>query len=661
MTLRSGEAHRDWLSAREIAELGLPNTKKSKAGVLMAAKSLGWVTARDDAGRPLCRSREGRGGVRLEFHVSLLPEEARRKLAALAVDAPCSEPDAADPWQLWDYVSERGRAEAQRRLEILQRVEALVARGAHTKSQAIAAVVAELAEAAKPGGEKSRISTSTIWGWFKLVAGVSLDKRLAYLAPAHQGRTAVADIPPEAWELYKADYLRPSKPTHAAVYRALKRVAADKGWILPSPKTLQRRLDAEVAQDVQLLSRGGTVALKRAQPHLDRDYASLRPMQVGNLDGHTWDNMVRWPDGEVGRPVCVAVQDIASRKITSIRFGRTLSQHLVRLALADTFAQFGTFERLIMDNGRENAAKAISGGQKRLRWAAIDPDAEVPGMLKLLGVQAVFAQPHWGQAKPIERAFRDFAHEISKSAAFEGSYVGHNPLSKPSNYGARVIPVEEFEAIVRRKVDEHNARPGRRGAGLDGRSFDEVFAEGLSGQPLRRLNPEQLRLCTLTARQVSMHRSDHAVRIEDHRYWAPQLGAIRPQKVIVRFNPEALDEPVYVYALQGRLICEAPRVGVGTFDNARDAHEHNRKRRERMKKVAELKKTLVNLTPADVAAIQAGARVAAPPIIVADEKVIVGNFGAPRTPEQLGGAPPDPSDHDANWQRGFYASLPGGS
>jgi putative transposase len=82
------------------------------------------------------------------------------------------------------------------------------------------------------------------------------------------------------------------------------------------------------------------------------------------------------------------VQDIASGKILAIRHDLTLNHHLVRLALGDAFRDFGLPEVIFMDNGRENAAQAISGGQHRLRWGKT-PEEEPDGLLKTLGVKAV--------------------------------------------------------------------------------------------------------------------------------------------------------------------------------------------------------------------------------------------------------------------------------
>jgi hypothetical protein len=652
MAARGGASIQEWFSAGELARLGLPGLPTTTRGVLDVAAREGWAQGLCEVRGPLARPRRGRGGG-TEYHVSLLPEAARTRLAAPAAATP-ERLDRDSMWIRWERLPDGFKARARTRLEIVERIEALE-RGGLRRARAVDEVVRQVLREARAGGVEPEVSScGTIYAWLKRIDGVAAHDRAAYLAPDYAGRTVTAQLPHDAFELYKADYLRQSRPTHAACYRNLQRMAADRGWNLPSAKTLQRRLDAEVPMPVQTLCRKGQEAVAHAFPHLERDRSSITPMQIGNLDGHTWDVRVQWPDGTISRPHSLAVQDIASGKVLAIRHDMTLNHHLVRLALGDTFREFGLFETLVMDNGRENNALAIAGGQIRNRWART-PEEEPAGLLKLLNVKAVFATPYWGQAKPVERAFRDFAHGIAKTAAFEGAYTGHNPVSKPENYGERAIPLAEFDAIVRREIAFHNARLGRRGAGMNGRSFDQVFAEGVARRPARRVTPEQLRLCLLSSRPVSMDQKDHSVRVEGHRYWSPDLGAIKPQKVIVRFDPEAYDRPAYVYSLDGRLLAEAQRIAAGSFDRHSDAQAQRARVRDHKRAVRQLAEATKRLQAADVEA--AIAAVSPAPSIPTDDRVVALDFKAPRTPDQLGSASRPNTDFEADWAEGLTRSL----
>lgn len=646
-----------WFTCSELADLRLPGLPTTKRAMQDYALRHGWDRLTDDLGHPFRRKRKGRGGG-WEYAIGLLPEEARAELALRQSVREAAPQDTLQKasrdatWARFERLPRSQKAEAERRLKLIQDCEELMRHGL-AKNKALAEVARRARLEAQIEGRKAGVSVSTLHEWFARITGVATHDRLAYLASYHSGRTAIADIPDEAFELYKADYLRQSRPSHAECYRNLQRTAGERGWKLPSARTLMRRLEAEIPQPVQTLYRHGDKALSHAFPHLTRSRANLAPMQVGNLDGHTWDVMVEWPDGTIARPLSLAVQDIYSGLITAIRFDLTLNHHLVRLALGDTFRDYGLFDTLLMDNGRENTARAIAGGQYRHRWGK-HPQEEPAGLLTLLNIKAVPVTPYWGQAKPIERAFRDFAHGVAKRAEFEGAYTGHNTASKRENHGSRAVPFAEFEAIVRREIAYHNARPGRRGAGMNGRSFLQVFQEGVERLPPRRASEEQLRLCMLASKPVSMDRREGSVSVEGHRYWSPELGALPRQKVIVRFDPERLDLPAYVYSLDGRLLAEAARLEAGSFDSVSQGREQRKLVRDYKRAIKAQGEALKRLNHLDVAAATALTQPSTPPAPASDSKIVRPAFGAPAAPQRAGRAASAGNaspDYSAAWER----------
>jgi hypothetical protein len=642
----------EWFSAAELAALGLPGLPSTKRGVQGVADREGWADQTSDTVGPLARTRKGRGGG-MEFHASVLPEAARVRLAAGSA-APRETLDREAMWARWEQLPAGLKETARSRLAVIDEVERLM-RGGLGKDAAIKTVVAQLTREERLGGEKAP-GCSVVYDWFRAIHGAATADRAAYLAPNYQGRRADRGAcSGDAWEFYKGDYLRPSRPTHASCYGRLQRLANDRGWSLPSAKTLQRRLEAEVPAPVQFLLRYGEEALDHSFPHLERDRSGITPMRVLNLDGHTWDVRVLWPDGTISRPHGLAVQDIASGKMLALRHDMTLNHHLVRLALGDTFRDYGLPDIILMDNGRENAAQAISGGQRRLRWGKT-PEEESAGLLKTLGVKAIAVTAYRGQAKPIERAFRNFAHDLAKSPEFEGAYTGHNPVSKPDNYGERAIPLAEFEAIVQRELAHYNARAGRRGQNMHGRSFDQVFAEGVQRANVRQLTPVQLRMCLLASKLVTMDPRSGAVTVEGHRYWSPELGDLKRQQVTVRFDPEAMDRPAYVYDKEGRFLAEAARLQAGSFDRASDARGHMKALRDHKRAKRDLARSIVKLTPRDLAAQLAGPPLPEAPA-PADDKVITLDFTIPRTAEQLGQPAAVDPDYTAAWERSVASAA----
>lgn len=650
---------KEWFSAQELAEAVLPGLPSTTRGVAKLAQREGWERATCDVRGALCRPRTARGGG-VEYHYTVLPQRARDRLLFKLTKptAQTEKPTREAAWRRWEQLPNSMKAEAHKRLEVILQVEQLVRHGVG-KAKAITMVVEQAAREARLKGGEPPFRESTLYAWLQRIIGVRADDRVAYLAPDHVGRTACAEIPSEAWDAYKLAWLRQEQPTHAATYRYVKRIADDRGWSLPSPKTFVRRIEKEIPRDSEVLKRQGPKAAKHTVAHADRVKTGLRAMDVANLDGHTWDVFCLYEDGVIDRPISLAVQDIFSGQPLAIRFDRTLNHHIVRLALADTFRNYGLVGRLIMDNGRENQAKEISGQFSRFRKRA--SEEEPAGILKLLNIEPVFATPYHGQAKPIERMFRNWAQDIAKHPAFAGAYVGNKPTAKPENYRSRAIPIAEFEAIVREEMVHYSQQTGRRGAGMNGRSFAEVFSESVAAFPPRRVTAEQLRLCLLSAKVGAPDRRSGALAIDDHRYWSPELSAIRRQRLVVRFDPQDLSETIYVYDLQGRFLCTADRTEQGSFDNLADAQRITRARQKNLKKLRDATDALMGGgTVADVAA--ALPRTTPEPVAIPEGSNVVRlATGVARTPEQLGTArqrkTAEADKFNEDWARGFMASV----
>jgi putative transposase len=233
------------------------------------------------------------------------------------------------------------------------------------------------------------------------------------------------------------------------------------------------------------------------------------------------------------------------------------------------------------------------------------------GIFPLLGVAIHWTTPYAGQSKPIERAFREFGERFAKHPALSGAYVGNKPDAKPENYGHIAVPLAEFLRVVEEQVAAHNARSGRRSVVCNGRSFDEVFAESYVRSPIRKVaTAEQRRLWLLAAEGVSV-RGDATLTLaidRRNRYWSDALNEHAGRKCVVRFDPQALHDRVWVYGLDGRFLAEAvcqERAGFNDSMKARDyAKQRNKWRRaqrerleaERCMDVAEVARMVPQVT-----------------------------------------------------------------
>jgi transposase InsO family protein len=568
---------REWFSAGELAEMKLPGIPATDRGIAQMADRLGW--AAEAAEGTAWRPRQGKGGG-IEFHYSVLPRSAQVPIAAeiakvnAAARAVAEAETTSDARQCarisevtawWARQPDSRKAKGVERMELLDQVTTLV-RGGMTKTDAMNAVA-----------RQAKIAVTTLYAWENTVAGIEGCYWSMFLTPRHLGRTAKSECDPRAWDFIKVDYLRPEQPNFAACYRRLQKVAAAEGWQIPSEDTLKRRIDKLPVQ-LRVRERQGDDALKQLFPYQKRDRGVFHALQAVNADGHKWDVFVRWPDGHVDRPVMVVFQDLYSGKILSWRVDKSENREAVRLAFGDMIEAWGIPEECYLDNGRNFASKWLTGGiPNRYRFKVKDDDPV--GIMTQMKVSVHWTTPYSGQSKPIERGFRDFAQDISKHPAFAGAWTGNTVADKPSNYDKKnAVTLDTFIKTVAGEIIEHNARKGRRSALAAGRSFDETFDASYKVARIRKANVEQRRLWLMAAESVRAARRDGAIELLGNRYWAEDLLEYRGQKIIVRFDPEQLHEPLHVYTLAGQYVASAECQLAAGFNNVEAAREHARKR-----------------------------------------------------------------------------------
>ena len=567
-----------WYSAQQLCELGLPALPADKGALSRLIERMGWRRT------PLARQVDGKW----QYATALLPAEAQAALALRI--APTVSRGDSEAWARFEQLPDTTKATARQRLDIVERVFLLRAGGL----KAATAVTLVAGEAG--------IGARTLWAWLSLVEGLAPADRLPALVPQHKGRTATAECDPRAWDFFVADYLRPERPSYTACYRRLEEAAAAHGWSpVPALKTLQRRIEKQFPAAAITLARQGREAVARQYPHQTRDRSGFAAMEAVNADGHKFDVFVRWPDGRTGRPVATVIQDLGTGMIVGWRLGESENWSAVRLAFADMVERFGIPEQCWLDNGRAFASKELTGGMaNRYRFKV---KAEEPlGILTQLGIKVHWTTPYHGQAKPIERAFRDLCEEIAKHPALSGAYTGNAIDAKPENYGSRAIPIDTFRDIVAAEIERHNGRRGRRGIGRNGESFAEAFARSLAeGAIVRKASAAQRRLLLMAAEGVTLRKPTGEIELGGNRYWAEQLVDHIGAKVTVRFDPDDLHQPIGVFARDGRLICEAQPIETSGFDNAEAAQAHSRDKRRFVKAQREALEAERRLSIEDVA------------------------------------------------------------
>ncbi|MFO6448944.1 transposase domain-containing protein [Erythrobacter sp. NE805] len=586
-----------WFTAETLAALDLAGLPGDKRSINRRAQNERWGSRLSAEGKPLVRARQGRGGGN-EYHFTLLPAEAQADLArrGYACAQPKAEPTtSAAAWAWFDAQKASVKAEAQRRLAIVAEVNLHCAAGA-----TVTAAVARASAAHDVG-------SSTIYDWLKDVRGIDRADWLPALASARKGGGKKAEIDPGLWEIIKSDWLRPEEPPFAACYEEAERIARERGLTLPHPRTLLRRLKAEVPRSVQIMARKGEKQFERHVPEARRSVEGLHAMHIVNVDGHTFDVFVEHPDhpGDAKkwvRPVLVGVQDVYSRKILGWHIDLSENVLSTRMAFAQMLREFGIPEVCYLDNSRTFASKALTAGAAtRYRYKV---DAEEPaGLLVSLGIEVRFTQIYSGKSKPIERAWREFADRISRSAACAGAYAGNSPTNKPANYGQRAVPWAEFEQIVARGVAAHNARKSNGGA-CKGRSRDVTFAESYAVSSIRKANEVHLRMALLQAERTRLDSRTGEIRLFGNRYYSPvfidHLGA----PVTVRFDPWNLHREVHVYDKAGHYLAQAELLEDYGFREQAGAIEAGARRKEARRAVRAALEAERTLDAAEIAAAQ---------------------------------------------------------
>jgi len=584
-----------WHSAADLAGLpGMPGTERR-------------VRAR--AVRESWQSRNRAFGKGREYSFDALPEKTKAALLLRSAPGPKTAALECNPrsaviasadyiaalWRRYETCGKSLQDEAGRRLRALQAVDALVAQGTGLL-QARALIADQIVVA---GG---RGSVASLGRWADRVARLEPQHRLAALIPAFCGRTVAAEIDAEAWNLFKADYLRLEQPTATSCHERLQRIARARGWTLPSLRTFERRIEREIPRGVIILRRQGSEALERTFPAQERDRSAFHAIEAVNSDGHKFDVFARSPMGDVVRPILVGVQDLYSGKLVGWRIVETESSDPIRLAFRDLIERYGIPSKAWLDNGRGFASKMITGGTpNRYRFKVREDDPV--GILVNLGIEVHWTTPYHGQAKPIERAWRDLCDRIAKHPAFAGAYTGNKPDAKPENYGSKAVPWAEFCRVVNEEIAAHNARIKRRTRICGGiHSFDDVFAASYAQSTIRRATVEQLRQLLLTAEVVQADTESASVRLSGNRYWHEALSPHAGRKLLIRFDPEQLHQAVQIYTLDNVFICAADCIAAVGFADTNAAREHARARKQYLRAIKDQAKAEIRMDAARVAA-----------------------------------------------------------
>ncbi len=580
------------------------------------------------------QKRKRQGSKAFEYHVDCLPEETRLHLLRDSAKQKTEQaeesrktreivtPNSNELWMAYDEATDNKKASTKQRYELCIRVKAYVDAGMSMR------------KSMKRVAEESGSTYSKIVCWFYNKPGLQTNKvpvedwLPALLDKQGTNCSRTAELSPEAWSMFQADYLRAEKPTVAECYNRVVKVAEREGWNVPSQRTMADRLKRDIPYELNVFCRGGLFAAKQNLiPAQRRSRAGMYAMQRVSGDGHEFRIRCHLEDGTVIRPTVWVFQDVYSSMITGYSIDVSENTEMLGIALFNLVSKFGIPEVIDLDRGSAALSEAMTGrtsrpkstGKGKLEHKKFD-NAEIEGAITALGSKVNWTRVEDdnvgrkgnARAKPVERLFHSKGGigQFERHPAFAGAYAGESATSKPANYGETTVPVELVVELFAQWVADWNSQEGRRSEMARGiHSYQQVFEQSYRQIQVRKPTATQLRLCLHRTRKgVKVHSGGlvelNAGRYSKHlanRYRSPLLFEYIGQSVHLRFNPYDLTGYVYAYSERGEFIGEIPLFADAEYDNLGDARRQNLFQTETVNHAAWLKEQMIDLTSEDLA------------------------------------------------------------
>ncbi|MBF0154547.1 MAG: transposase, partial [Magnetococcales bacterium] len=545
-----------WYSAQELA--GLPGLPGSERNVREMAQREGW------------QSRKKTVGKGLEYHRSSLPPETQQALAMeglrrarkaenqamIAAPAKALAIPAARDLKDWQ------RKKMDARLTILRWLETLAqSEGSMNKAilEAVEIAKADLlpepVEMALPvalgkAGERGELSVRTLKRWC-----AAKGRGITALAPQPKERLGE----PEWAARFLRVYRKPHKPTIVA---CIKQLAEQGRGEIPTYHQARRYLSTRVGAIEAIRGRVLAKDLRGVMPFIRRDTSMLVPGSVMNGDGHTWNSLVAHPEtGKPFVPEVTNILDIRTRRWLGFSVGFSESSEVVVDAICMAVETGGIMAVLQWDRGR---------GAKNIMME--DP---VTGMAQRLGFEVYHPQPYNSQAGGvIERSHQTILIEAAKKMpTFIGKRIKDPELRrymlKKIKAGKVRLPVwAELiqllqEAMVAYNTGHyHRSLPritdpitGKKRHMTPNEMWQREVAEGWKpvllddAELIHEFRPE--RQCTVRRGEITFWKMT---------YFSKELTEFNENKVRVRYDIRD-GSRVWIYAMDGRYICEAERDG----------------------------------------------------------------------------------------------------
>jgi hypothetical protein len=351
-----------------------------------------------------------------------------------------------------------------------------------------------------------------------------------------------------------------------------------------------RRLANSVPYPTKVYHREGKKAFAdKCQPYIKFDYYSISTNEQWVCDTHTFDVLVEFPDGDVGRPSMVGFLDRRSRYLTGygVLDRRNSNSDDINDVLFSGVTNCGKPGGLLRDNGRDYKKHDLLNKESAY------------SLVNQLDIDLKSAIPYNAKAKHIERFFRTL--EECYCIGLD-CYIGSDPKRRPEELKkigsklkaeGKLMKFDAFVKFIDASIEIYHNTP-HRGHGMDGKTPKQAFVDFASkSKPTIIIPPEQLALYFLrSSRLIKVGRNGVNVPELGHYYDSKELYEYQGKKIYARYSTKDVRK-VYCFDEQEQFICIAQGRGLGNLEpelTAQANREINSQRKSNRKKAREFAK-----------------------------------------------------------------------
>lgn len=399
---------------------------------------------------------------------------------------------------------------------------------------------------------KTSISVNQLYEWQKKLNSGGLSALVDTRGTHSKGSSS---IPEEAWDLFCSLYLTHQKRKVSQCYSLVKVQYPD----IPSERTFDRRVKSEFTELVNIRYRGTQEQFVNTFPYHTRDLSGLESNERWSSDHHTCDVMVLNKQGKAVALTLTVIVDVRSTKVLSYRFRDAPGDtSVIKMCLRDAMLKYGIPLEFYTDNGKDYKSKELSSD-----------DESGLSLTEVLGIKQVFAQPHHGQSKPVERFFESFENELGK---WFKSYRGPSPdrrtdetrMTNEKLAQKTYVPtMDEYIAKAAEYIEYYNSGRTHTGLNMNNQTPDKVYLDNL--HHIRQVDDAVIKLLCGRIAVRTVQRNGVSF---DSTFYNNADGALLPyykQKVIVIRDPEDLFEMIVLDKDTKQYICKVQRKELSAF------------------------------------------------------------------------------------------------